>query len=376
MLDPKAIERDRSAGERLFQELSTHPVDRWALLCLNRRTFHNIFLCKAILDKAKELGFSDASAGLEMAEVALALADRLPAERYGEALISDLKGHGWCSMGNLRTRSSDLAGAEEALERSREFLAEGTGDPMELARLERVRGTYLLYRRDFQAGIRAYDKAIRIYDSIGAGHEAGGSRLDKGTLLSAMGDQQAAVEITELGLETVDEELEPRVALAGRHNLSVFQQRLGNLDRAVDILKEIAPLYRDQKDALVMLRLRWLEGHLAQARGDLPQAERTYLEVRDGFVAKDVPYEAGAVSFDLATILAEEGRVEELQALAADLVRIFTALRVGRETIAALELFQSTIAATGVTKAWITELARYFRRWEGSSEPPPFRPPD
>lgn len=201
----------------------------------------------------------------------------------------------------------------------------------------------------------------------------GSTMISKGLTYNTAGDLEASIHWTEKGLELVDAERDPRAALAGKHNLSNLLHRRGDVDQAMSLLQEILPLYAQQNDAMVLLRLRWLEGRLAQAQRQFRRAEEAFREVQQGFLDREIPFEAAIVSFDLATVLLDEGRLEELKELATQILAVFQGFGIAREVIAALELFKKAIDTQKISLAWIAEIAAYVE--ESRSNPGrPFEP--
>ncbi len=367
------IGADRARAEALFEELEAHPQNRRMMLIINSRRFHNWFLAELILARVVDLGFQEPSRALDWAKLAVALAERLPEYPYSPALVSDMRARSWGAYANALRINSELNEAGQSFERAEEALECGSGDPLEEARLLGWKAAYLKSRRQLEASTRLYDRAIRLLRSAGDEHLMGRMMADKGTTLSTAGDFEGAIQATEDALRYIDADLDPRAALAAKHNLSLYHHRHGDVDQAMDLLQDILPLYARQNEPMVLLRLRWLEGRLAQTQREFRRAEEAFLEVKRGFVERRIPYEAAAVSFDLATILVEERRFEELAELASEILTVFRTLGIPRETIAAMELFQHAVKAQRVSVSWVAELATYVERSQARPGLP-FRP--
>lgn len=356
------VTEERKRAILLLEELEGHPRNRRMMLVINSRRFHNWFLAELILTKIADLVFKDPAKALDYSQLAVALSDRLSAGRYGEALVNDMRGRSWGAHGNALRLNSELVEAREAFRKAEEALEAGTGDPLEEARLASWKASYFNLRRDVKRATRLYDRAIRLYRRAGDEHLMGRAMADKGTALCTDGDFEGAIRATEESLRHIDAELDPRSMLAAKHNLSLYLHRYGDIDRAMNLLQEILPLYARQSEPMVLLRLRWLEGRLAQTQREFRRAEEAFREVQRGFIERGIPYDAAAVSFDLATILVEENRFEELADLASQILAVFRSLAIPRETIAAIELFQQAIGAQRIGVSWIAELAAYIER--------------
>jgi hypothetical protein len=60
------------------------------------------------------------------------------------------------------------------------------------------------------------------------------------------------------------------------------------------------------------------------------------LQAREGFLERNLAYEVAVVSLDLSAVYVRLGEVDQVSQTVAETLPIFRALRVGRETLAAL----------------------------------------
>ena len=95
--------------------------------------------------------------------------------------------------------------------------------------------------------------------------------------------------------------------------------------------------------------------------GRLEEAEAAYREVQQDFLKHGVLYSVALVSLDLALLVSGQRRNEELKALAAELMAVFSAQEVHREATAALVLFQRACEEERVTAELIARLATLLR---------------
>ena len=85
-------------------------------------------------------------------------------------------------------------------------------------------------------------------------------------------------------------------------------------------------------------------------------AERGFTEARDRSLALDRDYDAILASLFLADALLAAGKTAELRRLAADLVPLFQARGVERETLASLRLLAQAVQAETLTAPLLAEL--------------------
>ena len=369
-----AIAREQREAETLLAEVDEQTPTRQLLLILNSRRCCNWFLCEALVERAFETGLSDPATAVPQAEAAVALAERLLDVRGDEPVNHDLAGRAWAVLGNARRLSSDLNGAEEALQSAEEELQRGSGDPLEETRLARYLGSLRREQRRFRESLSCYDRAIRCARAVGDQQLVGRALLDKATTHSEAGRPDLQIAGLREAVRLLDGEREPRLLMIARHNLTYALSESGRLEEALSSLQEILPLHARSAKPMDLLRLRWLEGRLAQAQGELARAEDAFKEVCDGFLDRQVPYDAAIASLDLAAVYYEQDRIGDMKLLVAESLPVFRALGIHREALAALAMFEQAVQRERVTLRFIAELAGYLQR--ARSDPKlAFRPP-
>ncbi len=368
------VARERREAAKLLAELAEQSATRQLLLILNSRRYCNWFLCEALIERAFEAVSTDPQAGLGQAEAAVALASRLVATKGDEPVNRDLLGRAWAVLGNARRVQSDLAGAEEALEHAFVELEKGSGDPLEESTAARLLGTLRRDQRRFEEAVKSYDRAMRCARAAGDSHLAGRALLEKATTLGEAGQPTKEIEGLRNALLLLDGDREPRLQLVAQHNLTWALKECGRLDEALASLQEILPLHALSGRAMDLLQLRWLEGKLAQAQGELERAEAAFREVFEGFLDRQLPFDVALAALDLASIYCEQGRFAEMKRLTAESLPVFHALGVHREALAALALFEQAVERERISMRFIAELAGYLQRAR-SNPALAFKPP-
>jgi tetratricopeptide (TPR) repeat protein len=163
------------------------------------------------------------------------------------------------------------------------------------------------------------------------------------------------------GIRHVDFAQEPRLELVAKHNLVKYLYQVGRYHQAIALLPEARELHRALGSELDSVRFRWLEGVIVRDSGDLEYAERILEETRSYFVEKRIAHDAALVSLDIAAIYMRQRRTIELKRLAGEMLAIFHALRINREAVAALVLFQKAIEAERATLGLVRDLAAYLK---------------
>lgn len=356
--------QERDEAPALFVELMRHPFSEQEARLREDVRFQTWGVLELLIERSWELAIPDPAGAEALALLALTLTGHLDPGRYPAELIEDMRARAWAYIANSRRGRSDLRGAEKAFEAAFEHLDSGSGDPVELGVLLDLRASLLRAQRDFQGSIGLLRQAIDRFVAAGDSHRAGRSMINLATVYERAMQPEEAIPLLLEAVEKIDPEREPRLLLCARHNLITNLAEMGRGLEAQRLYRETRPLYRSFAEPWVQNRRKWVRAKIARALGQISHAETLFLLARDGFVAEDIPYEAALVSLELATLYAEQGRTADLKRLAADMVPIFTSLRIHWEALAALTFFRNAVETEQASAAMIASVAGFLKRVE------------
>ena len=356
------IATEREAAPRLLRELLQRPAaERRALASAGRR-FHTLTLCDLLIDSSLDAGSRDSAEAIALAELGILIADHLDTRYYGLAVVHDLRARAWAYLGNARRLAADFAGAEQAMAFAESLSEEGSADPLEEARLLDLKASLLSDQGRFEEAAELLDAVIDLCEDVKDLHRKGRALISKGAYLGCAGWPQLAVELISQGLTLLDEKLEPRLALAARHDLAWFLNDCGRCDRAQTELDSFRLDLGAGGDPRMELRLEWLETRIAHRAGRWQEAEQRLGRLLQRSVERGLGYEAALVMLDLATVYLEQGKEDDVRRLADAMLPIFLALDIHRQAVAALVTFQQAAAAGRLTHALLRDLAAYLQR--------------
>ncbi len=294
----------------------------------------------------------NAEEALELAELALSIAERVPGEG---SWCSRVQGFCWAHVGNARRVANDHAGADEAFARAWNLWRAGAECDPELLPESRLFDLEASLRRDqrrFSDSLSLLDKARAV---------SGGDRLaavrillKRERVLSYMGDTRGALSTLEEAAPIVESSGDERLLFALRFNMADDLVRLERHGEAAKLLPGVRKLAVQQGNELDFLRLLWLESKVAAGQEQREEAIAGLEQVRRDFTARSMPYDAALSGLDLAMLLLKEGRTVEVKELALAMGWIFTAQGIAREALAALQLFCNAALQEAAT----VELAR------------------
>ncbi len=346
----RQLARQRRELPSLFQELQQHPSERQQVLVINSRRFQSRAFCDFLLDRSYTSCFRQPKEAIQLARLGVGVANSLSTETLGEAVISDLKARAFASLANAYRVASEVLEAEENLELAEEFLATGTGDLLELARLKTIKGALRSDQRRFEECFKLFTQATKIYRQCGETQLLAQALITQAINYSHADTPDKAVELLRESLQLVNPEKDPRLLLAALHNLALYLNDLGQTQEAERLLGQNRHLYHQLGDTINLLRLRWLEGRIAKSKNELAVAETAFLETREAFIKEGILWDVALVSLELVAIYAEQNRNAEIRTLANELVPMFQATGLHREALASLILFQQASEKDAVTK--------------------------
>jgi transcriptional regulator with XRE-family HTH domain len=348
----RSPQQERQEAEQIWTALEKHPTPfRRRLIEISPRS-GSWALAVRVCEASIRMAAHNAEESLELSELALAMAERVPGE---ESWRSRVQGYCWAHVGNARRVANDHAGADEAFARAWDLWRAGAEcDPGLLAE-------WRLF--DLEASLRRaerrFSEALALLDQARA--TAGGDPLAVGRILlnrervlNYMGDPQGALSALAEAAPSIEASGNVRLLFALRFNMADDLVHLERYEEAANLLPEVRKLAIQQGNDLDLLRVVWLESKVAAGRAQREEAIAGLEQVRQDFTARSMPYDAALSGLDLAVLWLKEGRTAEVKELALAMGWIFTAQGIAREALAALQLFCNAALQEAAT----VELAR------------------
>ena len=322
---------------RLLAELSALPESEQIRLVRKGGRFADPPLVQSLLDRSHAVRYESPRKMLHLAQLARLAAESCSSEATGgEKHLWDLRAQAWRQFANALRVSGRLSEAEAAFSEARRFYEGGTGDPSLRALLLSQIASLHGFQRRFQSANELADEAGSIYRELHNTHSQGGILVKKASFNLYAGETEKAISLLHEALPLINNEEDPRLLLAVHHNLALCYTDIGRPEEALAVYHDARDLYRNASDPLILLRASWHEGQLLREIGHLQSAEAALLRARRGFIEAGLGYEAAMISLDLAEVYAKMNQTGKLRRTIAEAVPILRALRVERDTLAAL----------------------------------------
>lgn len=198
------ISLEREAASGLVDELLSRTPLATPSPHSPRGQCQTLAVCERLIERSFQASFQDPARSIEIAELAIRLADGLDADYYGRAVVHDLKARAWAYLGNARRISSDLTGAEQALARAEALSEEGSADPLEEARILDLKASLLSDQGWFERAAGLLDVVIDIYEEVRDPHRKGRALISQGLILGHAGQPERTAELIRQGLDLID----------------------------------------------------------------------------------------------------------------------------------------------------------------------------
>jgi tetratricopeptide (TPR) repeat protein len=320
-----------------LRELAEAPIyDRWGLA---------VILCgeseKAAADKPPR--------AFELAEVAVGVARRVPGA-FGTRL------HGSCTgfLANAQRVACELLLSEESFAEAWRLWREGDDEAglLSEARMLDLEASLRRDQRLFGRAVELHDQAIEAARPEERGHFL----LNKGFALQEKGEPEEALQVFALAAEEIDGGRHPRLRFGLQFNRTASLCRLGRAEEAAQLVDEVRELAESLRSDRYLIKTVWLQANVDTGLGRRQQALAGLQQVRRDFEARKDPFDYALASLDLALLYRKEGRFSEIEALAGEMLTIFQALRVGREALSTVILFQESARNKDVSVELIRRL--------------------
>ncbi len=339
------------------------PAER-RLLVQKGRKYRTWALCERVAAESIRKAPNHPREALELAELALLIAELLPGERTWSLR---LQGYAWAHVSNARRVCNDLPGAEAAIVRAWKLWEAGEpGDPGLLNRAW-LPGLEAALRRDqrrFREALKRISEAL----ALDTGELKAEILLIKSRIHSALGDLESSATALSEAAPLIDPNRQPRNAFGLQFNLLVDLCHLARFDDVKEGLSRVMILAERLGEELDLTRVVWLKAKIAAGRAQFIEARAAFEQVRHVFGQHELTFDYALVSLELAVLLLEEGRTADVKSLAEEMLQIFRTQRIEQEVLAALRLFCDAARRETATVDLARRLVRFLHRAQHDPE--------
>ncbi len=228
-----------------------------------------------LLTEAKRIEPEQPLESLDLAYAALAVADLLAPEAYGEERIHDLRASAWAFLGNAKRRAGDFSGAEEALRAAAESLEQGSEDPYEEANVLSMTASLLTDLGELEKAAGLLEDAVALARAVRDRVLEGRFRIQQASSISWV-DPARGLKLAERGLRLLrrSKSEDRHTELGGVHIMTFCTNEIGETEEARGILEAYRFMYAAFPDPATQGRLLLLDGLICRNEARLDESER------------------------------------------------------------------------------------------------------
>jgi len=330
----------------LALELMAHPAVEGLGQIHSTRRYATLALCELLLKKARQGWMEGTGLETSFTRLAAGIAEQLDLDVYGSQVIPDVRASPWAYMVNAHRLQADVETAENTLALVRAFL-ESRRKPAESPGLFSLSASLRLDQGRFDEAAQWMNRLASVYRRQGDAHGLGRVMIRKSCIRANQGQAASALRLLRRGGALVDVRREPRLAIYANHALIWHLSEQGSYEESQDVLGRARRLYRQHGDHASLARLRWLEGKIAQSRGETEEAEEAFSDARVRLGRAGLGYETGLAAMDVAFLYAYQGRADRMRRQAEQLMPLFKSQQMYGETMVALEAYRRHADAKG-----------------------------
>jgi transcriptional regulator with XRE-family HTH domain len=346
-------EEDISRADALVEKLRNSSEGKRRLLIEGAPSFRSWVVCLRLCTASESAAANVPAEALNLAELALFIASRVPET---DAFRSRLEGYCTGFIANAQKVSNQLRLADATMARAWCRWKAGAADKRLLseARLLDLEASLRWAERRFTEALKLHDEAL----AVALPEERGHLLLNKSAALEQKGDYEGSIQILKQADQEIDQKRQPRLHCVLRFNLAANLLRLARAQEAAPIVREVRKLADALGNELDSIRTLWLEGNLFAGLGQLEEAAAALEQVCRAL--QKLPFDHALACLDLALVYRDAGRLAEVQELAVEMVKVFEALKVHREAIAAAIVFRDAAVRGAVTETLVRRLQDYL----------------
>ncbi|HRC84244.1 MAG TPA: hypothetical protein PK413_01395 [Thermoanaerobaculia bacterium] len=354
----------------IAEELVRRPKRQRALLLGNSQRAARLEVVEHLLERSRAQRHSSPAEARNWAEVAVEVAFAIHLDRARLPLLHDLKADALSQLANAYRLLERYRLADRTFARAEAWLGRGSGDALLAARLARMKGSLRRDQRRFKEAIQLQESAAALFEALQDPIESAQVQLSLTKVHFEYGDLERAERAVTRAVELLPLEAEPRLFLFALHWLAEISEASGQIELARVLVRSAAPFYLALADGLLVLRFRWLQGRLLASFAEWRAAVAELEEVRRGFLAEGLLYDASLVSLELALAHAELREPLEVLRLSREMLHIFSAKQIPREAGAAFLLFaqaaQELRADAELMRGLVRQMRELARRGLGT----------
>lgn len=354
---PRLLEEEERARQDMRKLLRLPAGERYGRVMRARTHFRGTLFAQLALEEARASLPAQPERALDFAKIAQASVFLNPDSKPAVAAFVLSTAH----LANAHRALGELLPAARMFELTRRLLlANGVTDLRTYAEIYSLESSLRKDERHLAQARELLNTAATLYRILEDPTNIAKTLINLAEVSREQGNLDEAIQTATQALANLQPERDPRLYLCARHNLTLYQLELGQLETARELLDSDLSLYERFDDPWTKARLYWLLGKVCHGMGRFEDSENAFRSARDIFLERHHGYDTALVSLDLALVYLDAGKTSALKKLASALPNLLRTHGLHDEAIAALLLFEQAAQRESVTADLVQELSVYL----------------
>jgi tetratricopeptide (TPR) repeat protein len=361
-LEDVAVER------RVARELWDHHLARLApgprrMAIRSNPDLHTWGTFEQLLDEARKIEAGQPLESLDLTHDALAVADLLAPESYGEDHVHDLRAEAWAFLGNLKRRAGDFSGAEEALRAAVESLERGSEDPYLETNVLSMTASLLTDLGELEKAADLLEGASLLARSVRDHPLEGRLRIQQAGNIGLV-DPARGLKLAERGLRLLrrSKSEDRHTELGGVHIMTFCTNEIGETEEARATLETYRFLYEAFPDPATQGRLLLLDGLICRNEGRLEASERLLRRLVEHYGREGLDFDLTLATLEWAEALVLLGRHREAAGVLREVYPLIEQWGGHVDILRAWKIVEEAVRRQAAHREAFRELAMTVRR--------------
>ncbi|MFY9825301.1 MAG: hypothetical protein WAM82_28240 [Thermoanaerobaculia bacterium] len=316
---------------------------------------------ESFLARSWDIRYDNPREMCHLARVAAEMSESFEPEVYGAKQVADLRARAWGELANAYRVANRFREAQEAFGKAFSFLLQGSGDRSLKLRLLDLEASFLGSSREFALALERLATLAEMYYDDGETHLSGRALITKALYTFYRGDTEQACRTIEAGLDLIDRERDPSLALVATFDYILFLVDSNRFREAKRALFENRARFVMQGN-VASLKMRWVEGRISYGLRELESAEIAFREAKQGLAGAEMWFACGITGLDLTMTLLRQERREEAIKEGLESAARFRSAGVYREILGTALLLEEAFRAQRADLVLLETSAQYLRK--------------
>lgn len=357
------IAQEDAAAEQLLAPLLSSPASFRRANVTSLPEMRTAGVVRRLRGESRALRERQPMHALVLADAAIAICDLLPARRYPESLLDDLRGGGWLERANVLRYLGRYPEALDAADIAAKAFAQSTVAVYSLALVDYLRAVIFVETERRDEALVLVRKCSRVFRQFGEDDRYVHAKMVEASVLFDQNRYRDARDLF-VSLVRVAKGLGDAATLARLYaNVANCQLRLHELESADVYFARALSLYEALGMETERIRTRWSIGSLRIANGDIPDGLARLREARREFEQLGLRSDAALVTLDIAEALLASGHAagaREAAELCGSIVESFTSVGMTGHAMTALAFLHEAFETGRATPALVRHVRHYL----------------